>query len=237
MRDGYIERGSNTWEGESEIKIPRQLKNLSEFVERDGFTLLIPFDNIHNLGYIGGLDKKGREHIVDVGSCFTTINPRKPGKILLGNFTQQTQFSLKSFLNVFKSVIGINVGLKGAKSITLKFPNGFLRSNFFTEIEIQQALPNLSEACRKAVADPSNFVITQTLETDAIEYLVDLERELDSTAQVNLKKAIEAKAGGLKFGTEVSWKSEKQYSIIVSDSEGFTVGYKTMRVAVVPIKR
>lgn len=219
-------------------KIPPELKDLSKFVEANGFTLAIPFDNIRCVGYIGRLDENGREHIVDDGSCFEglrSIKPRRPGKIVLGDFNKEARFSLQSFLKVFVSIFGIDVGLQNAKSITLKFPKRFLQSNFFTEMEIEGALPKLSPACRKNVFAPNHFVVNQTLETDAIEYVVELKKKVDVKAQADLKKVVFAKAKDLGIGVEVSWESEKQFSIIVSDPETrLTVAYKTMRMAPVP---
>lgn len=221
-------------------KVPSELKALSKFVGDNGFTLAIPFDNIRCVGYIGHFDEKGREHIVDDGSCFSrlkSIKPRRPGKIVLGDFTKQSRFSLKSFVKVFASIFGIDVGLQNAKSIALKFPKKFLQSHYFTEIEIEEALPKLSPTCRSKVADPGNFVVTQTLETDAIEYVVELKKKLDANTQADLTKAIVTKAKDLKLGADVSWESDASFSLIVSDPETrLTVAYKTMRVAVVPFR-
>jgi len=210
---------------------PTELRALSKFVENNGFTLAIPFDNIRCVGYIGRIDKKGHEHVADDGRCFRkliSVRARRPRKIVLGDFNKQTQFSLKSFLKVFGSIFGIDVGLQDAKSIALKFPKKFLQSNYLTEIEVEDFLPKLSEACKRKVNDPNSFLVTQTLETDAIEYVVELRKKIDSKAQADLKNAIVAKARDLKIGVNVNWESERQYSATVSDPHTrFTVAYKT----------
>lgn len=216
------------------------MRALSRFVESYGFTLAVPFDNIRSLGYIGRYDEKGGERIIDDGSCFEklkSVKPRKPSKIVLGEFSKQTKFSLKSFLNVFASIFGIDAGLEYAKNITLKFPKKFLQSNYFTEVEIEEALPKLTPTCRSKVTDPRNFLITQTLETDAIEYAVELKKKIDAKAQTDLTKAMEAQAKSLKIGAEIHWQSEKEFSIIVFDPETrLTVAYKAMRLAAKPFK-
>src|SRR5713101_7194632 len=160
-------------------RIPSELKDLSKFVEGYGFTLAIPFDNIRTIGYVGRFDEKGQEHIVDDASCFEkqdSLKPRRPKKIVLGDFTKKTKFSLKSFLKIFGSILGIDVGLSRANSVTLKFPKKFLQSNYYTEVEIEDVLPKLSPTCRTKIANPNNFLITQTVETDAIEYAVELKK-------------------------------------------------------------
>jgi hypothetical protein len=223
--------------GLPKLRTPPELKALSKFLDSNGFTLAVPFDDIRRVGYIGSIDEKGRERIVDDGTCFKSMPKHKPGKIVLGDFDRQSVFSLKSFLKVFGSIFGIDAALQNAKSIALSFPEKFLQSNFFTEIEVGDALPKLSEPCHKAVTDPSNFVVTQTLETDAIQYVVRLKKKADANAQANLTKAIVAKAQGVKANVNVTWQGDTQYAITVSDPETrLTIGYKTMRVAAVPFK-
>lgn len=223
-----------------EREVPSELKTLAKFVESNGFTLAIPFDNIRCVGYIGRFDEKGREHIVDDGTCFEkvkSLKPRRPSKIVVGDFNKQTRFSLKSFVNVFTSIFGIDVGLQNAKSVALRFPKRFLQSNFLTEMEIEDALGELGPACRQKVSDPSNFVVAQTLETDAIEYVIELKKKFDEKAQADLRKALLTKAKDLEIGVEVSWESETRFSVIVSDPETrLTIAYKPMRMAMVPCK-
>jgi hypothetical protein len=217
--------------------IPSELKPLAKFLEGEGFTLAIPFDNIRDIGYIGAFDDKGKEHIVDDGSCFENhgLKPHPPKKVVLGDFSKTSRFSIKSFAKVFGSFLGIDVGFEDAKSITLKFPKKFLQSKYYTEIEVEEVLPKLSPACRRNVANPDNFLITQTVETEAIEYVVELKQSLKADAQVDLTKAIQKKAKDVKMGVEVTWDSAKQYSLVASDPDTrLTVAYKSARVAVVP---
>src|SRR5713226_3147845 len=114
----------------SKQKIPSELKPLSEFLDGEGFSLAIPFDNIRTIGYIGGFDERGKEHIVDDGSCFENhgMKPHPPKKVVLGDFSKTSRFSIKSFAKVFGSFLGIDVGFEDAKNITLKFPKKFLQS-------------------------------------------------------------------------------------------------------------
>lgn len=218
-------------------KIPSELKPLADFLDGEGFTLAMPFDNIRTIGYIGRFDDRGKEHIVDDGTCFENhgLQPHPPKEVVLGDFSKASHFSIKSFAKVFGSFLGIDVGFDDAKSITIKFPKKFLQSKFFTEIEIEDVLPKLSASCRRHIADPDNFLITQTVETEAIEYAVELKKSLKASAQADLTKAIQKKATDVKMGVDVTWDSEKQFSLIVSDPETrLIVAYKSARLAVVP---
>jgi hypothetical protein len=221
-------------------KIPPELKPLADFLDGEGFTLAIPFDNIRTIGYIGRFDERGREHIVDDGSCFENhdLKAHPPKKVVLGDFSKTSHFSIKSFAKVLGSFLGIDVGFDEAKSVTIKFPKRFLQSKYYTEIEIEEVLPKLSPTCRHKIADPANFLITQTVETDAIEYAVELKKSLKADAQATLTKMIQKKAQDVKLGVDVTWDSAKQFSLIVSDPETrLTVAYKSARVAVVPAER
>jgi hypothetical protein len=208
-------------------KIPKELRELAKFLDKFGYVLAVPFNDISVPGYIGGFDEKGREVIVDTGKCLAKVSRNKPAKVVLGSFKKSSVFSLKSFLNLFGGLLNVTSDFSFARSVSLDFPNALLESDFITEIDVQEVLPTISRPCLKALLDPSNFLIMQVLQTDALRYSFELKRKATAEAKAD----ITAKFKGMKIGdatVELDWQSETGFSILLSGAK-LTIGYKPAR--------
>ena len=73
---------------------PAELKLLTDFLAKRGYTIVIPFDNVRAPGYIGTFNEKGQEIIVDDGECLKKTTKRKPGTVVLGKLTKSSKFSV-----------------------------------------------------------------------------------------------------------------------------------------------
>jgi len=207
--------------------VPKELRDLQKFLQREGYTLAIPFDDIRLPGYIGTFKDDGQELIVDNGTCLSSVRQNKPGKVAVGNYSRMSRFSIKSFLNIFGNVLGIDLGLVKAKSVSITFPSPLLQTRYITEMDVEEALETMKSACKKRLLDPNNFVILQALETKSLEYRFQLgsSATADAKAHLNEKLAAAAKVGDVNVN--IDWKSDTSLSIIVNSP--LTIGYKTAR--------
>jgi hypothetical protein len=207
-------------------KPPKELKDLASFLEKHGYWLAVPFDNIRLPGFIGGFNAAGQEIIVDDGKCLSGIAKNNPAKVQLGNFARTSTFSIKSFLNVFGDLFKLNDDYLGTKAVSIKFPNPLLQTEYITELDLQEYFPKLRPICRQKLTAPQNFLIVQALETDSMEYSITIKRKLDADGKAKVEKAIKSVEGG----ATVNWESDTNFSILISGTK-LTVGYKVARAS------
>jgi len=210
---------------QSALKVPKPLKPLAKMLKGRGFRLAVPFDDIREPGYIGTFIE-GQEIIVDDGTCLKPFVTLKKRTVALGDTTKGSKFNLKGFLGIFGGLLGINFDFQGAKNVTIRFPKRFVPSQFITTLDIVEDLTKVSPACRKALEDPDNFLIVQTLQTNSFEYTVDTKKNLtvDAKAQIN-----EAVKGVSDFNATVKFESTRKYSIVIQ-GKTVTVAYKRISI-------
>lgn len=214
-------------------KIPKELKDLSSFLEGRGFTLAIPFDNVREPGYVATFNDQGQEIIIDKGKCLKGFVTPESGGAVLGNFKKASKFSLKGFLNILGDIFSLDFNFLRVKNVNISFPKNITKTDFITLLDIEEDWDKISPICAKKIADPNNFLIVQVLITDSIKYSYDLNNKLDATAKLNLEKQVAGVAKTGKFEATVTFESDKNFSIEVKDIP-MTVGYKTAKVSVQP---
>jgi hypothetical protein len=217
-------------------KPPAELKDLSKFLERHGYSLAFPFDNVREPGYVGGFNAKGQEIVVDNGRCLKGVEVEKPGTVALGNYKRSSSFSWGSFFRTFGGLLGVDLSAHKARDVRINFPKPFLQTRFITELAIQEYADRLSATCKEKLTSPENFLIVQVLETDAIEYEVVLGKKLDTAAQADLAKVLKISADQLELKAAIEWRSTTTFSLVIS-GKTLTVGYKTAKAGNIPITR
>lgn len=210
----------------SYTEAPRPLRPLAKMLEGIGFQLAIPFDDIRKPGYIGVYDQ-GREIILDDGSSLTPYVRLKRRSVVLGDTRVISQFTLGSFLKSFGGLAGLNA--VRTKSVSLRFPERFVPSEYISITDIVEDLDRLPEACRRVLRTPGSFVIVQTMETDSIEYLVESKTQLDAAAQESIFAEVEREASETTAEWQVRYESAKTYSLVVK-GQAMTVAYKPYRL-------
>lgn len=215
-------------------KPPKELKDLADFLQKRGYTLAIPFDNVRAPGYIGTFNDKGQEIIVDDGNCLKDFTTKKPGGASLGNFKKSSKFSLKSFLGILGDVFGLDLDFLKVKNVSISFPKNIIQTEFITTLDIEEDWDKLGAACQKRLADPSNFLIVQVLITDSILYSYESKKKLDANAKLDLSKQVAKSAKTGKFEANVTFESETSFSIEVKDIP-LSIGYKTARMSFQPV--
>ncbi len=211
-------------------KPPKELKDLAKFLERRGYSLAFPFDNIRMPGYIGRVDDNRHEIIVDDGKCLKGVEKRKDAKVQLGNYQKYSRFSLGSFLNLFGDIFKLNLDALKTRSVAITFPNPLLKSEYITEVDLEEYLPRVTGTCRKKLTGPGFFVLLQVIGTDSMGYTFELKSKLSADA----KAKIEQRIGNLSVGdaqVKVEWESDAKFSVVVSGTT-LTVGYKAARTGV-----
>lgn len=213
------------------IKPPKEMKALAKLLADRGFTLAIPFDDVRAPGYIGTYNQLGQEVIVDDGRCLRKITTQKKKSIVLGNTSRRSKFRLKGFLGIFGGLFGLNFGFQRAKSISIRFPKKFVPTKYITIMDIEEDWHKLSAACKKALADPANFLIVQVLQADSISYEVEVGKKLSLEAKLELQKVVKVAAKAGDFKANVGYESDKKYTIEVK-GKPMSVGYKKFRIGV-----
>jgi len=210
---------------------PKPLKPLARMLARHGFTLAVPFDNVRAPGYIATYNRRGQEVIVDDGRCLQEIAKTKRRYVALGDSSKRSRFDLGAFLKFFGRLFGLDLRAQKARSVSIRFPKRFVSTRYITILDIEEDWERLKPACRKALADPENFLIVQALETDAIEYEVRLGRTVSAGTRESIEQAVqqEAELGG--FEVRVAFGSRSLYRVNVKGKK-MTVGYKRYRIGV-----
>ena len=212
-------------------KPPKQLAALAKFLKGQGFVLALPFDDIRTPGYIGTYNRLGQEVIVDDGNCLEGYITKKENSVVLGDFTKSSTLALKGFLSIFGGLFGLNFGHQRARSVSIRFPKRFIPSHYITIVDIEEDWSNLLPICKKKLSDASHFLIVQTIQTDTIEYQVNLNKRLGLGAKIELNNAVESEAKRGDFHAEITHDSNKTYSIKVT-GKPMTIGYKRYRISV-----
>jgi len=211
-------------------KPPKELKDLAKFLEGRGYSLAFPFDNIRMPGYIGRIDEDGHEVIVDDGQCMKGVRKLKEKKVELGNYQSTSRFSLGSVLNLFGDIFKLNLEALRARSVSIGFPNPLLRSEYMTEMDIEDFMLKVVGTCKKKLTEPGNFVLRQIIETDSMEYTFELQSKLGADAKAKIEQKIaKAKVGDVEV--KVEWESDAKFGVVVKGTT-LTVGYKAARTGV-----
>ena len=205
---------------------PRSLRPLAKMLEGIGFRLAIPFDDIRRPGYIGTYDG-GREIILDDGRSLAPFIERRRRSVALGDTSRQSRFTLGAFVKTFGSLAGINA--TRAKSVSIRFPNRFVPSEYVSVVDITEDWERLPDTCRRALSAPGSFVIVQTLETDSVEYEVQTRTALDGTIRRRIEEEAELEAARSGAEAQVRYESESGYSLTFK-GKTMTVAYKPYRL-------
>jgi hypothetical protein len=205
---------------------PRPLRPLAKMLEGIGFQLAIPFDDIRRPGYIGTYDR-GREIILDDGRLLAPFVALKRQSAALGDTTRQSRFSLGAFVKTFGGLAGLNA--VRAKSVSIRFPNRFVPSEYVSVTDILEDWARLSETCRQALQAPGSFVIVQTLETDSVEYEVRAKAAIDGALRLRIVEEAEREAARSGAQAQVRNGSEASYSLTLQ-GKPMTIAYKPYRL-------
>lgn len=205
---------------------PRPLRPLAKMLEGIGFQLAIPFDNIRRPGYIGTYED-GREIILDDGRLLAPFVELKRRSAALGDTTKRSQFSLASFMKTFGGLAGLNA--VRANSVSMRFPNRFVPSEYVSVTDILEDWERLPAACRRALRAPGSFVIVQTLETDSVEYEVQTKAAIDAALRSRIEREAQDQAEISGAKTQVSFGSEAGYSLVLQ-GQPMTIAYKPFRL-------
>ena len=209
-----------------EPEAPRPLRPLARMLEEIGFQLAIPFDDIRRPGYIGTYDG-GREIILDDGRLLAPFVERRRQSVALGDTTRQSRFSLASFVNTFGALAGMKAAR--AKSVSIRFPNRFVPSEYVSVTDITEDWERLPETCRRALRVPGSFVIVQTLETDSVEYEVHTKAVIDVALRRRIEEEAELEAARSGAEAQVRHESESGYSLALK-GKPMTIAYKPFRL-------
>ncbi|MDA0205706.1 MAG: hypothetical protein O3A53_15880 [Acidobacteria bacterium] len=205
---------------------PRPLRPLAKMLKGIGFQLAIPFDDIRRPGYIGTYEG-GREIILDDGRLLAPFVERKRRSVALGDTTRQSRFSLAAFVKTF----GALAGMKAArvKSVSIRFPNRFVPSEYVSITDIMEDWERLPEVCRRALRVPGSFVIVQTLETDSVEYEVQTRVKIDVALRRRIVEEAQLEAARSGADAQVRYESESGYSLTLK-GKPMTIAYKPYRL-------
>ena len=206
------------------IRVPKELQPFAKFLDGHGYSIAIPFDDVRQPGYIATFNEKGQEIIVDSETCLANIKRNKPGNLVLGSYNRSSKFGLAGLLKIFGNLLNIDFDFLKAKSASISFQNPIQRTEFLTEMDVEEALSGLGQGCKNRITDPSNFVILQVLQTDSLQYSFELKTKASAEGRAHLDKRIAAaKAADVKVS--VDWESDTKFNLTLNTT--LTVGYKT----------
>lgn len=205
---------------------PRPLRPLAKMLAGIGFQLAIPFDDIRRPGYIGTYEG-GREIILDDGRLLAPFVELQRRSAALGDTTRQSRFSLASFVKTFGGLAGLNA--VRASSVSIRFPNRFVPSEYVSVTDILEDWERLPAACRQALRAPGSFVIVQTLETDSVEYEVQTKTAIDGTLRGQIEQEAQGQAALSGAKAEVRCGSQAGYSLTLR-GKPMTIAYKPFRL-------
>lgn len=191
-----------------------------------GFQLAIPFDDIRRPGYIG-MYADEREIIVDDGGLLAPFLELKRRSVALGDTTRQSRFSLASFVKTFGGLAGLNA--VRATSVSIRFPNRFVPSEYVSVTDILEDWERLPATCRQALRAPGSFVIVQTLETDSVEYEVQTKTAVDGALRMRIEEEVRGQAARSGTAAEVRYGSEAGYSLTLQ-GKPMAIAYKPFRL-------
>jgi hypothetical protein len=74
-------------------------------------------------------------------------------------------------------------------------------------------------------------LIVQVLQTDSIEYVVEVKKKLSVDAKLELDETVKKASTLGDFEVKVAYESDKKYSLVVK-GKPMSVGYKRFRIGV-----
>jgi hypothetical protein len=164
---------------------------------------------------------------IDRRSSARRLVDRKRRSVALGDTTLQSRFSLAAFVKTFGALAGMKAAR--AKSVSIRFPNRFVPSEYVSITDITEDWARLPETCRRALQIPGSFVIVQTLQTDSVEYQVQSRVAIDASLRRRIVEEAQLEATLSGAEATVSYESESGYSLTLK-GKPMTIAYKPYRL-------